>query len=51
MDVGFVPPKFLPNGLLIGLLSLVIMFWVTMQWKKRMEGWSPIPDVQAKYRS
>lgn len=49
-DVGFVPPKFVPNGLLVGLIVLVIIFFISVQWKKHMEGWSPIPEVESKYR-
>ena len=49
-DVGFVPPSFVPTGLMVGLVALVIIFFASVQWRKHMEGWSPIPDVQNKYR-
>jgi hypothetical protein len=48
-DVGFIPPQFPPNGLFYGLVLIVVAFFITMQWKNRMEGWSPIPDVNSKY--
>lgn len=50
MDVGFVPPQLLPRGLLVGLILLVSVFITTVQWKKRVEGWRPIPEVDSKYK-
>lgn len=47
-DVGFIPPEFAPNGLLFGLTLVGIVFLIAMQWKNRMEGWTPIPDVDSK---
>ena len=47
-DVGFIPPQFIPNGLLVGLVAIVIVFLITLQWRTRMEGWTPIPDVDRK---
>ena len=48
-DVGFVPPEFFVNGLLLGLLMICILFFVTVQWQRRVEGWTPIPDVDSKH--
>ena len=50
LDVGFVPPKLLPRGLLVGLLLVVGVLLISIQWKKRFEGWRPIPDVDPKYQ-
>jgi hypothetical protein len=48
-DVGFIPPQFIPHGLLFGLVFLVTVFLITLQWKARMVGWTPIPDVDSKH--
>ena len=49
-DVGFVLPTFVPTGLLVGFGGLILLFFISVQWRKQMEGWSPIPDVETKYR-
>lgn len=49
-DVGFVLPNVIPAGLLFGLGALILLFVISVQWKKQIEGWSPIPEVEAKYK-
>jgi hypothetical protein len=44
-DVGFVPPRLTSTGLFIGLSILAIMLIFTMQCRRKMEGWKPIPDA------
>jgi len=44
-DVGFIPPQMIPNGLLFGFTIIAIVFLITLQWRTRMAGWTPIPDV------
>lgn len=43
-DVGFVPPSLLPSYFLISLAVLLVILCLSMQMRKRMEGWSPIPE-------
>lgn len=45
-DVGFVPPHIVSNGLLIGLAAVVLVLLVAAKWRKQLEGWTPIPDVE-----
>lgn len=47
-DVGFEPPKITPSFLLVTLGVLVFLFLIAVQWRHRMEGWTPIPDVDVK---
>ena len=49
-DVGFDPPKFVWNGLIVGLTIVIVSFFVAAKWKRQLlEGWTPIPDVEAKH--
>ena len=48
-DVGFDPPKFVLNGLIIGLSIFVIVLLVAAKWRRQLEGWTPIPDVDSKH--
>ena len=45
MDVGFIPPKVLPRFLAIGLGALVLFFAISLRLRRRLEAWTPIPDV------
>jgi hypothetical protein len=47
-DLGFIPPKLFPKGLLVGLIMIVVAFLVALQLKARLQGWTPIPDVDPK---
>jgi len=49
-DVGFVLPNFVPKGLLVGFIGLFVLLFISVQGRKKMEGWSPIPDVDTKFR-
>jgi len=48
-DVGFSPPKFVFNGLIIGLSIVVLIMLVAAKWRRQLlEGWTPIPEVEVK---
>jgi len=44
-DVGFVPPHFVSSGLIIGLTSGILILIVAAKWRKQLEGWTRIPEV------
>jgi len=49
-DVGFAPPKFCLNGLVFGLSVVTLVMLVAATWRRQLlEGWTPIPDVEAKH--
>lgn len=49
-DVGFSPPKFAFNGLIVGLSIVIIALLVAAIWKRQLlEGWTPIPEVESKH--
>jgi beta-glucanase (GH16 family) len=47
-DLGFVPPEITPSFLFITLGVLVFFFLMSVHWKRRVEGWKPIPDADVK---
>ena len=47
-DVGFVPPHFVSRGLIIGLSVVILALLVAAKWRKQLEGWTPIPEVEVK---
>lgn len=49
-DVGFVPPRFFPPGLLAGLMLIALIFIIALNMRTRLKGWTPIPDVDQKLR-
>jgi hypothetical protein len=44
-DVGFFPPLVAPRALFIGLGLLAVLLLVTLQWRHRLDAWTPIPEV------
>lgn len=44
-DVGFVPPHFVANGLIIGLAIVTVALVIAMRLKKQFDGYTPISDV------
>lgn len=49
-DVGFSPPKFIFNGLIVGLSIMVLLLLIFSRWRRQLlEGWTPIPEVDAKH--
>jgi len=40
-DLGFIPPTVPPFALLVGLGALVVMLLVNIQWRTRLDGWTP----------
>ncbi|CAJ1949520.1 unnamed protein product [Cylindrotheca closterium] len=50
-DLGFIPPSMFPRALLIGLLLIIVAFFLAMQLRSRLGGWTPIPEVDTKPRS
>jgi hypothetical protein len=47
-DVGFVPPHLVSRGLIIGLATVILSLLVAAKWRKQLEGWTPIPEVEVK---
>lgn len=46
-DVGFEPPLADTSRFLIAALGvLIVLFIISVRWKKKMEGWTPVPDVK-----
>lgn len=46
-DVGFEPPlAYTSRFLIVALALLISLFVISIRWKKRMEQWTPIPDVK-----
>ncbi|VEU45172.1 unnamed protein product [Pseudo-nitzschia multistriata] len=51
-DVGFDPPKFVLNGLAVGLSIVALGIMVSAIFRRQLlEGWTPIPEVEVKYLS
>jgi len=49
-DVGFRPPKFVWNGLGVGLIAVMLGFFIAAKWRRQLlEGWTPIPEVEVKH--
>eukprot|EP00536_Pseudo-nitzschia_multiseries_P001255 jgi/Psemu1/250373/estExt_Genewise1Plus.C_150142 len=49
-DVGFIPPKFVWNGLGVGLIVVLLGMIIAAKWRRQLlEGWTPIPEVEAKH--
>lgn len=49
-DVGFSPPEFAFNGLIVGLSIVIFVLLVATKWRRQLlEGWTPIPDAEAKH--
>lgn len=48
-DFGFYPPKFVLNGLIIGLSIVSFVLLIAAKWKRQLlEGWTPIPEVETR---
>lgn len=45
-DVGFIPPSIFPMSLMICLGGLIVFLLLTLQFRRRLEGWTPIPDTK-----
>ncbi|KAI2489279.1 Beta-glucan synthesis-associated protein (SKN1) [Fragilaria crotonensis] len=43
-DLGFIPPTVHPMTLVAGLFGLGFVMLVMLQWRHRLDGWTPIPD-------
>ncbi|KAL3944530.1 MAG: hypothetical protein SGBAC_001398 [Bacillariaceae sp.] len=50
-DLGFIPPSMFPTSLLLGLILIVVAFLAAMQLRTKLNGWTPIPEVDTKPRS
>ena len=48
MDVGFIPPGVFPKFLAFGGLFLIVLLVFTVRCRRTLEGWSPIPSVEAQ---
>lgn len=48
-DVGFIPPRVFPPSLMIGLGVLISFLFLTLQLRRRLGGWTPIPDIDYKH--
>ena len=44
-DLGFVPPSVVPKFLIGCFAVLVILLFAALVWKRKFDGWTPIPDV------
>lgn len=47
-DVGFIPPNVVPKFLLCAFAGLVVLLFSTLQLRRHFDGYTPIPDAQAK---
>jgi hypothetical protein len=49
-DVGFDPPQFVFNGLIVGLSIVIAVLLIAAKWRRQLlEGWTPIPEVEATH--
>ena len=49
-DVGFSPPEFAFNGLIVGLSIVIFVLLVATKWRRQLlEGWTPIPEAEPKH--
>ena len=48
-DVGFIPPEMFPQVLVGGLIIIAVILLISVFYRRRMQGWTPIPDVATKY--
>lgn len=44
-DLGFVPPLVVPKFLIGAFILLAVALMSVLIWKRRFDGWTPIPDV------
>jgi len=50
-DVGFIAPSAFPSHLVAGLATLAVLLTLALRFRRRMEGWTPIPDSILKRQS
>lgn len=44
-DLGFVPPRVVPKFLVASFACLTLLLFSALVWKRRFDGWTPVPDV------
>ena len=47
-DIGFIPPLVAPRFLFGILVLLAIMVTLALQCRRKLDGWTPLPDIDEK---